>query len=380
MKKEYYDRYIKKTVKEDLKANMVFVGGPRQVGKTTFALTFLSESSEKHPAYLNWDALSSRSSLMKGELPAKEKIIILDEIHKFSRWRNLVKGFYDTNKSDIEFIITGSARLDHYRKGGDSLQGRYHYYRLHPFSYPELNKTPSKGDIETLLKFGGFPEPLFKAEEKFWRRWQRERLQRVIYEDIRDLENVKEISLLELLAGELPNRIGSPLSIKNLKELLQVAHETVERWVTIFERMYYCFRISPYGPSRVRAVKKEQKLYLWDWSVIPEKGPRFENFIASLLLKYCHFVEDTEGFNMELRFLRDTDKREIDFVVLKEGKPMFAVECKTGEKDINPFLYYFRERTRIPEFYQVHTGGKDYIRKGIRVLPVETFCKELGLI
>lgn len=374
-----YERYIKIPVKEDLKSTMVFVGGPRQVGKTTFALTFLPEPSEKHPAYFNWDNAIARSALLKGELPSKEHCIVLDEIHKFARWRNLIKGFYDTNKSEISFIITGSARLDYYRKGGDSLHGRYHYYRLHPFSLRELNTTPATGDLEQLLKFGGFPEPCLKGEEKFWRRWQRERLQRVIYEDIRDLENIKEISLLELLAEELPNRIGSPLSVKKLKELLQVAHETVERWLKIFERMYYCFRIPPYGPPRVRAVKKEQKLYLWDWSIIPDAGPRFENFVASQLLKYCHFMEDTEGFRMDLRFLRDTDKREIDFVVLKEGLPLFAVECKTGEKNINPSLFYFMEKTQISKFYQVHEGTKDYKKKGIRVLPVQTFCEELFL-
>jgi predicted AAA+ superfamily ATPase len=374
-----YERYIKNPVAEDLKSKMVFIGGPRQVGKTTFALTFLPDPSEKHPAYLNWDDVLVRSALLKGELPSKEKIIVLDEIHKFARWRNLVKGFYDTNKSNVAFIITGSARLDYYSKGGDSLHGRYHYYRLHPFSLCEYNANPTKGDFESLLKFGGFPEPFLKAEEKFWRRWQRERLQRVIYEDIRDLENIKEISLLELLAEELPGRVGAPLSVKKLKELLQVAHETVERWLKIFERMYYCFRISPYGPPKVRAVKKEQKLYLWDWSLVPEPGPRFENFIASQLLKYCHFMEDTEGFRMDLRFLRDTDKREIDFVVLKEGRPMFAVECKTGEKNISPALFYFMARTPISKFYQVHEGRKDYERKGIRVLPVQTLCKELLL-
>jgi hypothetical protein len=377
--KKIYERYIKKPVNEDLKTRMVFVGGPRQVGKTTFSLTFLTEPSEKHPAYLNWDDVHARAALLKGDLPSGEKRIVLDEIHKFARWRNLVKGFYDTNRSKISFIITGSARLDHYRKGGDSLQGRYHYYRLHPFSLAELSTRPTKEDFKNLIRFGGFPEPFLKAREKFWRRWQRERIQRVVYEDIRDLENVKEISLLELLAEELPNRVGSPLSIKNLKELLQVAHETVERWVKIFERMYFCFRIPPYGPSRVRAVKKEQKLYLWDWSTVPEPGPRFENFIACQLLKYCHFLEDTEGFRMDLRFLRDTDKREIDFVVLKEGKPLFAVECKTGERNINPALYYFKERTPIPEYYQVHGGSRDYLRNGIRVLPVHTFCEELKL-
>lgn len=373
------ERYIKNSVAEDLKDRMVFVGGPRQVGKTTFALSFLPEPDEKHPAYLNWDDISVRPSILTGELPAKQKIIVLDEIHKFARWRNLVKGFFDTKKSENSFLITGSARLDYYRKGGDSLQGRYHYYRLHPFSLLELNRTGSKDDFETLLTFGGFPEPCLRGEEKFWRRWQRERIQRVIYEDIRDLENIKEISLLELLAEELPNRVGSPLSVKNLKELLQVAHETVERWLKIFERMYYCFRISPYGPPRIRAVKKEQKLYLWDWSLVPESGPRFENFVASQLLKYCHFIEDTEGFRMDLRFLRDTDKREVDFVVLKEGSPLFAVECKTGEKNVNPSLYYFMERTQIPAFYQVHQGTKDYEKKGVRVFPVHTFCKELSL-
>ena len=129
-----YERYIKNPVNEDLKSRMVFIGGPRQVGKTTFALTFLSEPDEKHPAYLNWDDILTRSSLLRGELPPNEDIIVLDEIHKYARWRNLVKGFYDTKKTDVSFIITGSARLDYYSKGGDSLQGRYHYYRLHPFS------------------------------------------------------------------------------------------------------------------------------------------------------------------------------------------------------------------------------------------------------
>ncbi len=374
-----YKRYIKDSVDEDLKNKMVFVGGPRQVGKTTFALTFLSEPDEKHSAYLNWDDILTRSSLLRGELPPNEDIIVLDEIHKYARWRNLVKGFYDTKKSDVSFIITGSARLDYYSRGGDSLQGRYHYYRLHPFSIQEVNTNPSVSDVQGLLKFGGFPEPFLRADEKFWRRWQRERLQRVIYEDIRDLENIKEISLLELLAEEIPNRVGSPLSVKNLKELLQVAHETVERWLKIFERMYYCYRIPPYGPPKVRAVKKEQKLYLWDWSIVPDPGSRFENFVASQLLKYCHFMEDTEGFRMELRFLRDTDKREIDFVVLKEGRPMFAVECKSGEKNINPSLFYFMKRTSIPRFYQVHEGNRDYEKNGVRVLPVQTFCKELCL-
>ena len=261
-------RYIRNFILADLKERMVFVGGPRQTGKTTLALSLLADGTEKHPAYINWDYTPNRQNLIRGELPPNQPLIILDEIHKYAHWRNMVKGFYDILKKDISFIITGSARLDYYRKGGDSLQGRYHYYRLHPFSLMELNTNPSKTDLDTLLKFGGFPEPMLKGQPQFWRRWQRERIQRVIYDDIRDLEIIKEISLMELLVEELPNRVGSPLSIRNLQHLLQVAHRTAERWLDIFDRMYYSFRISPLGSSKIRAVKKEQKLYLWDWSLI----------------------------------------------------------------------------------------------------------------
>ncbi len=344
-------------------------------------MSFLNNQRETNPAYLNWDNLKTRLSLLKGEIPPHQDLIILDEIHKFAQWRNLVKGFYDTYKSSISFLITGSARLDYYRKGGDSLQGRYHYYRLHPFSPGEINANPNRNDINRLLKFGGFPEPFLKATEKAHRRWQRERLSRVIYDDIRDLENVREITLIELLSEELPNRVGSPLSLKNLRELLQVAHDTIERWLSILERVYICFRISPFGAPRIRAVKKEQKLYLFDWSQIRTEGERFENFVACQLLKYCHFIEDTEGFPMELRFLRDTDRREIDFVVLKDRNPLFAVECKAGERRINPAAHYFRARSQITKFYQVHPGEKDYgnAEKAVRVLPFHTFCKELDL-
>ena len=330
---------------------------------------------------MNWDNIKIRTSLIRGELPSNQKLIILDEIHKFARWRNRVKGFYDTYKSSISFLITGSARLDFYRRGGDSLQGRYHYYRLHPFSPNELTTNPNKNDIMQLLKYSGFPEPFLNGNERFWRRWQRERLSRVIYDDIRDLENVREISLIELLIDELPNRVGSPLSVRSLKDLLGVAHDTIERWISILERVYICFRIPPFGSPRIRAVKKEQKLYLLDWSQVPGDGERFENFVACQLLKYCHFLEDTEGFKMELRFLRDTDKREIDFVVLKDNNPLFAVECKYGEKSMNPAAHYFRERTLINKFYQVHLGQKDYgnAEEAIRVLPFHTFCNELNL-
>jgi len=359
---------------------MVFIGGARQVGKSTLAGSFLSSNIhmpyEEQNAYINWDSSRGKEIILSGDLPSKEKIIIFDEIHKFARWRNFIKGIYDTRKSNLKILVTGSAKLDYYRKGGDSLLGRYHYYRLHPFTVGEFN-----GDVQDLLKFGGFPEPLHSLNEDYWRRWSRERVEKIIYEDLSSLEKVKEVSLIDLLVENLPDRVGSPLSVKSIREDLQVAHETVERWLEILQRLYLVYRISPFGSPKIRAVKKEQKLYFWDWSIIPEIGHRFENMVAGHLLKYCHFIEDTKGHRMELRFLRDIDKREIDFVVLKDKKPIFAVECKAGEKSLSPYIKYFKERTSIPKFYQVHLGKKDFgdATTTGRVLPFKLFCNELEL-
>ncbi len=383
MPKQPLRRYLWTPVREDLARKMVFIGGPRQVGKTTFALSLLQTppKNETHPAYMNWDRDEHRKRLLNGELPSGEEIVLLDEIHKFARWRNLVKGLYDTQKSKLSILVTGSARLDYYRKGGDSLQGRYHYYRLHPISLRELDPSANAQTVRLLLRFGGFPEPLFAGSDQEHRRWEKEHQDRVVRDDLRDLEQVREVSLIELLVHHLPRCIGSPLSVRSLSELLQVAQETAERWLTILERLYFCFRIAPYGSARIRAVKKERKLYLWDWSQAPEGGPRFENMVASQLLKYCHRLEDTQGRRMELRYLRDTDKREVDFVVLRDGAAEFAVECKTGERSVSPAAAYFKARTAIPAFYQVHLGSKDFTHagSGVRVIPFERFCREREL-
>lgn len=375
-------RYIRDTVTTDLSEKMVFIGGPRQVGKTTFALSVLpGHQNETARAYLNWDHLDDRERILAAQLPASEPLIIFDEIHKYANWRNLMKGLYDKHKSSVSFLVTGSARLDYYRKGGDSLQGRYHYHRLHPFSLTELTSSPDADTVEQLLKFGGFPEPLFKATDRFHRRWLREHAHRVIHEDLNDLENVREISNLDLLLHHLPACVGSPLSVNRQSKLLQVAPQTVDHWLTIFERLYLCYRIPPFGGTRIRAVRKEKKLYFWDWSRVPQPGPRFENMVAGHLLKYCHFKEDTDGYAMELRYIRDTDKREVDFVVLRDGIPEFAVECKTGDRKASSACRYFRERTDIPRFYQVHLGERSFgnADSDTLVLPFSTFCKELAL-
>lgn len=375
---DFRQRYLTPEIAEALKEKMVFIGGPRQVGKTTLSLSILGETAARNPHYLNWDNLKDRAQIKKFEIP-QGQLIVFDELHKYKIWRSFIKGLYDSNKGFQNYLLTGSARLDHYRRGGDSLLGRYRYFRLHPFSVSELALS-SNADVQALLKFGGFPEPFFSQSEKKVKIWRNERLYRIVYDDISNLERLREFSSIELLADALPDRVGSPLSLKSLGEDLEVSQKTVDHWVSILEKVYFCYRIPPFGSPKIRAVKKENKLFLWDWSAIDNPGNRFENMVASHLLKYCHFMEDTEGDRMELRFIRDTDRREIDFVVLKNKKPLFAVECKTGEAQISRHIHYFRERTPIPMFYQVHLGAKDYRHEGnIRVLPFYKFCQELGL-
>lgn len=374
----HYSRIINNSVVNDLEDRMVFIGGPRQVGKTTFSKSFLTNKS----SYLTWDDLNDRKLIQKHELDIKSDYIVLDEIHKYYRWRMLLKGVFDKYKDQVKIIVTGSARLDYFRKGGDSLFGRYHYYRLHPLSLGEISKNPTKTDAAALLKFGGFPEPFIKQSDRFLRRWQAERSARVFQSDLRDITTLKDYSAIELLSSTLPTRVGSLLSKTSLAEDLEKSPHTIEAWITLLENIYSCYRIPPYGNERIRAVKKSQKLFLWDWSVIENESARFENMVASHLLKYCHFLEDTEGHKMELRFLRDTNTgHEIDFVVIKDKKPLFAVECKSNDRSLSKNISYFKERFKIPKYYQVHLGSKDYgTPEHGRVVPFWKFCLEAGLV
>lgn len=366
-------RSVESYIRKDLQEKMVLVGGARQVGKTTLAKGFLRPQN----AYYNWDDISDREILKKHQINPEVELVVMDEIHKYARWRTLLKGLYDKYKNDLQIIVTGSARLDFFKKGGDSLFGRYFYYRLHPFTLGEVDSDYSKSTLEQLLHFGGFPEPFLRADSRFHRRWQRDRLNRVVYQDLSDLSLIKEVSLIELLIDLLPARVASPLSVRSIQEDLQVSPNTVSNWLSLLEKIYYCYRIVPYGPPKVRAVRKTNKLYLWDWSEVADAGARKENFIASHLLKYCHFQEDTQGYKMELRYLRDVDGREIDFVVIKDKKPLFAVECKSGDSSISKHIFYYRDRTTIPQFYQVHFGERKYQDRNVLVLPFNDFCKSV---
>ncbi len=352
---------------------MVFVAGPRQVGKTTLA----KARPQGCQGYLNWDVTEDRDRILRREFPVSP-LWIFDEIHKYRSWRNLLKGLYDARSPSQRILVTGSARLDLYRRGGDSLQGRYHLLRLHPLSVAEL-QIQTTGEFAQLLLLGGFPEPFFGGQEVEAKRWSREYRNRLIREDVVDLEQIQDLGNLELLMIRLPDLVGSLLSINALREDLQVSHKTLSRWLLALERLYAIFRIYPFGAPGIRAIKKAGKHYHYDWSLPQESPQRFENLVASHLLKWVHFKQDTEGRDLELRYFRDRDGREVDFVVSERKKVLLAVECKWGDAPIDKSLRYFAKRTVPEEAWQISaTGTKDYqTSEGIRVAPAPTFLMRL---
>jgi predicted AAA+ superfamily ATPase len=366
-------RYLLPQVRRDLARKMVFVAGPRQVGKTTLARS-LDRSSV---GYLSWDISEQRERVLLGELPPG-KLWIFDEIHKYRRWRNYLKGLYDGRPRGQRILVTGSARLDLYRFGGDSLQGRYHLLRLHPLSVAELGIQDAKSWMQ-LLTLGGFPEPFLSGSETQARRWSREYRTRLIREDVASLERIQDLGHLELLMLRLPELVGSPLSINALREDLQVSHKSVSSWLSALERLYAIFRLSPFGAPRVRAVKKEQKHYQMDWSLVTSGAARFENLVASHLLKWVHFQQDSQGRDLELRYFRDIDRREVDFVITERGKPIQFVECKWSDADIDSGLRYLLGKFPAVDAWQISAvGTKDFqTPDGIRVAPAVEFLKQL---
>ncbi|HEX9734193.1 MAG TPA: ATP-binding protein [Thermoanaerobaculia bacterium] len=386
-------RYIEEFVVTDLASKMVFVAGPRQVGKTTLARRILAAAGSG--VYLNWDNRGDRQRIRSAEWPGGEPLVVLDEIHKWRPWKSWIKGEFDKHRDRVRFLVTGSARLDVYRRGGDSLQGRYHHYRLHPFSYAELvggvpHPLPEPGNelhfppagapatVAALLRFGGFPEPFLAQSERTLRRWQKERVDRFLREDVRDLEAVRDLSSLQLLADLLPERVAAPLSLNALREDLEVSHRAVTHWMDILERLYYALRLQPFTSRQVRALHKAPKAYLWDWSQVPEEGARFENLIGLHLLKFCHLLADREGYRTELRYLRDRSGREVDFLVTVDRKPWFAVETKLSATKVEPSLHYFRQRIGIPWCYQVVLAGEpDFVQEGVHCLPAHRFLAAL---
>lgn len=393
-------RGLEGAIAADLEKKMVMLSGPRQAGKTTLARRLLASFGGE---YFNWDVASHRKALRESRLPEGARMWVFDELHKLRTWRNWLKGVYDLHGRQHPILVTGSARLELYARGGDSLQGRYFAHRLHPFTLAELLGIPALDDVDaiprldasppagandalaSLRRLGGFPEPLFAGSDRHAARWRSSYGTRVVREDVRDLERISDLDKLELLFDRLPDTVGSPLSINALREDLEVAFGTARTWLLALERLYAFFRIPPLGTPRIRAVKKEQKLYLWDWARVAADGPRFENLLVSHLLRLVHWLEDIHGEPAELRYFRSVDGHEVDAIVLRRGKPWMAVEAKVSDGPLDRGLRYLLERVRIPYAFQVSLTGSTDTRlpdingAKVRLVPATRFLASLPL-
>ena len=368
---------------------MAFVAGPRQVGKTTLIRRLLGRIGQADN-YFNWDIESSRKAILRRPEnfwahPKNARArIALDEIHKYPRWKRFLKGLYDAAGARTDILVTGSGRLDVYQRGGDSLLGRYGLYRLHPFTLGEIlapdrayvrppkefwrqvaqGTAPAGADraLAQLERLTGFPEPFFSGSENRLRRWRRGRHHLVIREDLRDLTRIRDIGLVEALAALLPERVGSPLSLNALSEDLGVAFGSVRTWVEALGRLYYLFEIRPFAGRLARALRREAKVYLFDFSEIQDPGARFENLVALHLLKLRDAWNDWGLGDFELHYVRDKEKRETDFLLTESRRPYLLLETKLSAKEISPSLLYFRER--LKPAYAVQLSREDPQRPG----------------
>jgi predicted AAA+ superfamily ATPase len=383
---------------------MIFLAGPRQVGKTTIAKKAKSLADEV--IYLNWDNYNDQQLILSGPNAIAEQfnlqqlrdistLIIFDEIHKYERWKNFLKGFFDSYCDATKIIVTGSAKLDIYRTSGDSMMGRYFPYRVHPLSVAECIRTalptteiqsPKKindHDFQTLLDFGGFPEVFIARNKRFYNRWQNLWQQHLFREDLRDLRRVLEMAQIEKLANLLKYQTGQLVNYSNLANKVNVSSHTIENWLAILSAFYYCYMIKPWTKNISRSLIKQPKIYLWDWSKIEDIGAKIENFVASHLLKAVHFWTDSGFGNYDLFFLRDKDKREVDFLVTKDEKPWFLVEVKNSHNvPLSKNLEVFQKQTGAEYAFQV-TLNMDYVNKDCFlhkqpiIVPAQTFLSQL---
>jgi predicted AAA+ superfamily ATPase len=373
------ERYLEKHIKKDLKEKIVILSGPRQVGKTT-----LSKQLIPSKVYLNYDSAADRKIIRKDEWARDVELVIFDELHKMKNWKSWIKGFYDTEGIPPSLLVTGSARIETYRKGGDSLAGRFFSYRLHPLTVKEicayLNETP-KAALDKLVSFGGFPEPYLKNSETFAKRWRRTHVDTIIREDLLDLERVRDIKSIEILIDLLKARVGSSTSFSSLAEDLQVSVHTVKHWLQIMENLYVVFPVRPYHRNIARSILKEPKYYLYDPSAVDgDFGMKLENVVALALLRDLHLLEDTTGSKVSLHYLRDKEKNEVDFLTVIDNKPALMIEVKVSDDSFSKSLYRFSGFLKDARPIQlVYNLRRKKSTRRMEMLPAHDFLAGIGL-
>ncbi|MDO9181209.1 MAG: ATP-binding protein [Bacteriovorax sp.] len=345
--KRIYQNYIN----EFIHKKIILISGPRQSGKTT-----LSKMGHKNFVYLNYDNEDDRKTIKEMSWDKKIKLIIFDELHKKTKWKQWLKGIYDKNDFQNNFIVTGSARLDTFKKVGDSLAGRYFHYRLHPLDVREIcniDKNILADDaIETILNYSGFPEPYLANNKRFYNLWKKTHLDIILRQDLIALEDVRDLKSIELLIDLLKERVGSPISYSNLARDLQVSDKTVKHWLQILENIYVIFKLTPFSKNIARSNLKQPKYYFYDIArVTASDGAKFENLIACSLLKEVQFRSDCLGEDWELAYLSKKGGLEIDFAITFENKLKYAIEVKLSDanmaKNFLPFISELKDVEKI---------------------------------
>lgn len=369
-------RSITPFIKRDLGKKMVLLAGPRQVGKSTLAKSLLGERG----TYLNWDIREDQRIIRAVAWNKDSSLVVLDELHKFHKWKNFLKGLIDKHQNKPPILVTGSARLEVFRRGGDALTGRTYYFRLHPVDPAEattfMPDSSPKERVDRLLVTGGFPEAVLDPANA--PRLLNDRLDFVIREDLRDLSATSSLRTIELLIELLRERVGAGISYANLAADLSVAPATVKRWIELLERLFIVFLVYPYSTNFARSLRKEPKVYFYDCSAAYDNtGARLENLVACSLLNYAHRRRDVYGEKLELRYFRDRDGREVDFLLTIGTRVIRSIEVKRSESDLHKPLAYLNKRANPHESIQlVYNLERSLDYDGVKVRPLAPWLSE----
>ncbi len=363
-------RYLHSQVMTDLTKKMVMITGPRQVGKTYLAKEIMAEF--RKPQYLNLDVPEDRAIVLGRSWPLEADLLVFDEIHKLREWKTYLKGVFDSRPEGQAILVTGSARLETFRQTGESLAGRYFHLRLHPLSVKELiGAMPPDDALDAINRLGGFPEPLLSGSEEEAGRWRNQYYTDLIREDIFDLGRLHEVRSMRLLLEMLRSRVGSPLSYTSIADDIQIAPNTVKKYIGILEALYVIFLVRPFHRQIARSILREPKAYFYDSGFVKgDEGRGFENTCALALLKHAHYLHDVKGKEIELTYLRTKEGREVDFALVEGERATVLVEAKTSEADPAPSLLYFKERVPGVKAVQLvwklrreaHRRGVDIVR------------------
>ena len=328
------NRYLKTALKMDMGDKILLLTGPRQCGKTT-----LSKMLNPDYQYINYDLAEHRLLLGEKSWDRSKSLVIFDELHKMQHWKAWLKGIYDVEGLPPALLVTGSARLNAFRKAGDSLAGRHFQFRLHPLDLKEaLAFTDLNIDecFARLMNVGGFPEPFLKGTKSFYNRWKRSHINLIMREDLLTLSAVRDIQSIETMIELLRSRVGSPVSANSLARDLQKSPNTIQHWLKLLEDLYVVFRVTPFHRNIARALLKEPKYYFYDNAmVLGDEGVRLENLTACALLKEIQYNQDVDGEDFDMFYIRNKDGQEIDFLITHEKRPCKLIEVKWKDANLS---------------------------------------------